>query len=130
MDVSPTLYQDFRLLSILLYCHRRLPGRSRGVHYKFPFRSAPSGIAVGAIGDRLSGVKLHHDREQEGRFFHLWEGDVAVGSTPLAVWGIANDPAGQTLDTFVIAQLNGYCGTQNPCFEPMSPLETTMTATQ
>jgi len=96
-----------------------------------PFSFGPSGIGVGAIaatGCPASSYAMIG--EQEGRFFHLWEGDVAAGSTPLVVWGVANDPAGQTLNTFVIAQLNGYGGTQNPCFEPFSQLETTMTATQ
>ena len=45
--------------------------------------------------------------EQEGRFFHLWEADVAQGSTPLVVWGIEKDPTGATFNTFVMAQLTG-----------------------
>lgn len=66
--------------------------------------------------------------EQAGRFFHLWEAAVAQGSTPLVVWGIVKDPTGTTFDTFVMAQLNNYGGTVNQCFEPLSPLETTLTA--
>lgn len=66
--------------------------------------------------------------EQEGRYFHLWEENFAAQSTPLVVWGIANDPGGQTLNTFVVANLNNYGGIQNSCFEPTTALQTTLTA--
>lgn len=86
-------------------------------------------ITVGAIATTNCPASTYSMlTEQEGRFFHLWEANFTTGTTPLVVWGILNDPTGKTLDTFVMAQLNGYGGTQNPCFEPMSPLETTLTA--
>ena len=95
-----------------------------------PFSLGNAGITVGAIAATNCPASTYPMlSEQEGRFFHLWEESVASNSTPLVVWGLANNPTDATLDTFVVAQLNGYGGTTNPCFEPLSPLETTLTAT-